>query len=93
MASSDTNEFWLELEATDVAFVRRKFAAGGYGPTRERVVANWLHHKEKLDDEKRAQQELRLAKQNAWWVRLAAIGTLLVAIIAIANFIGIRQIG
>lgn len=75
MAAFNKTEFWKELDATEEAFVRDKFAVGGYSPAKQKLVAEWLKRK---DEEKRKDHEamtLNVAKRSVWWTQVSAIAT------------------
>jgi len=60
MSAFNKKEFWDELDATDETFVRRKYATGGYGAARQKVVAQWLQVKEE------GRRQVREAKAFQW---------------------------
>ena len=75
MASFNKTEFWIELDATDEAFVRRKLAMGGYSPTRKKLVAEWLKDRDAQKLADRDATGLRAAIQTARWTQIGVVGT------------------
>lgn len=83
MTTFNKTEFWKELDATEEAFVRDKFAVGSYSPAKQKLVAEWLKRK---DEQKRKDHEaitLNVAIRSVWWTQVAAIATSCAAVLGL----------
>lgn len=87
MTAFNKLEFWRELDATDPAFVRQKYATGGYSPARRKVVCEWLKQREDVERVNREREALRIAHLSAWWTKFGAVGTAATVIFGIAMFV------
>lgn len=85
MRPADRREFLRELDATDEAYVREKFALGGYTGWQVAVVKYWTEKCESRRQEERATHQLVLARQSAFWTKtrvvVAIVGTTVAALI------------
>jgi hypothetical protein len=87
MAKFSADELCRELDATDEEYIRRKLMLNGYAPAQRKIVQDWLAQREA--DRLRAQtaHNLAISSHNAYWTKIAAIGTLIGALFsAIAYF-------
>jgi hypothetical protein len=84
MAGISKAELWAELDATDEAFVRRKYATGGYGPAKQRLVKEWLAQKDAARISEKAAADSRAAGRSAFWHSVTAYASLLAAFAAVA---------
>lgn len=83
MANVNKHELWRELEATDEAFVRQKFATGGYGPAKGTLVARWIAANDAHRQAEHDAAEIRAAITTAFWTKVTAIISAIAVVISI----------
>lgn len=82
MPQFDIEEFYRELDATQEAYVRKKYVAGAYGEWKAKHVEHWLAQREAERAAAKAEAAIEIARSTAFWTKVAAVGTALAAIIA-----------
>ena len=87
MARMTLAELYLELEATDLAYVRRKLLLEGYPLAQQKFVKDWLEQREKEQFEERAARDLVISTRTAFWTKVSAITAVGVAIVSAGLFL------
>jgi hypothetical protein len=83
MKRSDIEDFYRELDATDEAFVQRRYATNGYPGWKAKYARQWL--------EQRAQQRAEARDERvARWTKIGAIAAIVAAVVAAAAFMAGR---
>lgn len=77
MWPNERGEFLRELDATDEAYVRKKFALGGYTGWQVRAVNYWLEQRELQREADCSARQLSIAKQSAFWTMTRGIVSVL----------------
>lgn len=86
MAQMNIEELERELNATAETYIRRKLTTGGYPQTHRKYVVAWLEQRERDQAEKTAADNLAVARRSVFWSKVAAVGTLVGGIVAVAAF-------
>ena len=73
-------ELYRELDATDEAYVRNKFATNGYPTTKIKHVKTWI-------DRKDAEAKARHDASVRFWTMMAGVGTLGTVVIAVISML------
>jgi hypothetical protein len=86
MPKMSIDELYRELEATDEQYIRRKLLLNGYPPAQRKIVQEWLAQQDAKRVQAQTAHNLAISSRNAYWTKIAALGTLLGAIITLVTF-------